>query len=106
MLLLLYRLTWATLHYDMSMYLALKKGRFVQQTGPIRCRVTFIAPEIKYQLKKQQFSSPMDARSAFERAVEEISNADWIICSENLLRHMKLCIEADEQFFDKMQYIQ
>lgn len=62
----------------------------------------FLFPKIKNQLKGKQFSSAEDALAAFENAVEEVSGAEWKMCFENWFRRMKLCIDANGEFFEKM----
>lgn len=62
----------------------------------------FLFPKIKNQLKGIQFSSPEEALAAFERAVEEVSAEDWKKCFKNWFRRMKLCIDSDGEFFEKM----
>ncbi|XP_045536678.1 uncharacterized protein LOC123721595 [Papilio machaon] len=54
------------------------------------------------EMDRIQFSSPDDALSALEQAVNEVSAADWKKCFENWFRRMKLCIEASEESFEKM----
>lgn len=62
----------------------------------------FLFPKIKNLLKGIQFSSPEDALSAFEQAVNEVSAAEWKKCFENWFRRMKLCIEAGGEYFEKI----
>ena len=62
----------------------------------------FLFPKIKNKLKGIRFSNPDDAVSAYLEAVRALSAEEWQNCFSNWICRMKLCVEANGEYFEKL----
>lgn len=62
----------------------------------------FLFPKIKLGIKGHRFNSPEEARNAFVTAVEELPKEEFRECFKSWFRRMKLCIQANGEYFEKL----
>lgn len=62
----------------------------------------FLFPKIKNKIKGIRFSSPDEAAAAYLEAVRALSTEDWKNCFSEWINRMKLCVQANGEYFEKL----
>jgi histone-lysine N-methyltransferase SETMAR len=63
----------------------------------------FLFPYIKNLLRGTLFNTPNDAVDAYMDALKDVPKESWKKCFENWFKRMKLCIDADGAYFEKIK---
>ena len=62
----------------------------------------FLSPTVKEKLKRTKFGTPDDAVNAFGSTMLDLSHEQWANCFIAWVNRMKLCVQCDGDYFEKM----
>ena len=62
----------------------------------------FVFPEVKKQIRGVTYSSPKAATSAYNSAILDSPQEQWKECFKKWFWRMKLCIDCDGEYFEKL----
>ena len=62
----------------------------------------FLFPKAKEKLRGIHFSSPEEARRAYEEVVFDIPHERWSECFNKWFERMKRCLECNGEYFERL----